>query len=178
MPSDAGRPSSRTLVAGIGNIFFGDDGFGSEVARALGSRPLPDGVRVVDYGIRGTHLAYDLLDGWDALVLVDTIPAQGCPGRVHVVEVATGSGGRSLFDPHQMDPGSMFSSLEALGGSLPPTTLVVGCEPAVLDEGLGLSPEVTAAVPTAMATVERLVAAPHHRRPDPVERVAFDAERS
>lgn len=79
--------SLRILVAGIGNIFLGDDGFGSEVLRHVGDRLAEsESVRVTDYGIGGLHLAYDLLDGWDALVLVDAVPDRGCPGSVHVFE--------------------------------------------------------------------------------------------
>ena len=77
---------TRVLVAGIGNIFLGDDGFGVEVASRLAARPLPDGVRVEDFGIRGVHLAYELLDGYDVLVLVDAVPIGEAPGTVAVIE--------------------------------------------------------------------------------------------
>ena len=76
----------RVLVAGIGNIFFGDDAFGVEVAQRLAGRPMPEGVKVVDFGIRGVHLAYELLDGYDALVLVDALPMGEPPGTVAVIE--------------------------------------------------------------------------------------------
>jgi len=155
-------PARGTLVAGIGNIFFGDDGFGSEVARSLERTQFPEGVRVVDYGIGGTHLAYDLLDGWESLLLIDTVPAHGCPGQVHVLSVDAEQLGAGIFDPHGMDPASVLATLASLGGQLPPT-LVVGCEPAVLDEVMGLSPAVAAAVPVAVAIVTRLVAAPSAR---------------
>ena len=81
--------SDGVLVAGIGNIFLGDDGFGPEVVRELGRRPepLPEHVRVVDYGIRGMHLAYDLLSGFDALVLVDTVPGEGEPGDLVTLQI-------------------------------------------------------------------------------------------
>jgi hydrogenase maturation protease len=147
------------LVAGIGNIFSGDDGFGPEVARRLSACELPEGVHVVDYGIRGTHLAYDLLDGWDALVLIDTIPFRGTAGAIHVLEVGAGDADGEAFDPHGMDPNSMLASLTSLGGT-PPPTLVVGCEPAVLDEGIGLSAAVSGAVPHAMTVVLELLARP------------------
>ena len=150
-------PLSRTLVAGVGNIFFSDDGFGSEVARRLVAHALPAGVRVEDYGIRGTHLAYDLLDGWDNLVLIDTVPSRGAPGTIHVLEVGTEDVDGAAFDPHGMDPNSMLASLKSLGGT-PPPTIIVGCEPALLEEGIGLSPEVTEAVPRAIARVLELVA--------------------
>jgi hydrogenase maturation protease len=149
---------SRTLVAGVGNIFLSDDGFGPEVARRLSRRELPPGVRVEDYGIRGTHLAYDLLTGWDALVLIDTVPSRGAPGRIHVLAVEPDDVDGTSFDPHGMDPNSMLAGVRSLGGTLPPTTLV-GCEPAVLDEGIGLSPEVDAAVDGAVGTVWQLLEA-------------------
>lgn len=142
----------RTLVAGVGNIFFSDDGFGSEVARHLGACELPAGASVVDYGIRGTHLAYDLLSGWDALVLIDTVPPRGAAGKIHVLEVRADDADGTAFDPHGMDPNSMLASLRSLGGTPPPTT-IVGCEPALLEEGIGLSPQVSDAVPRAVSTV-------------------------
>src|SRR4028119_1562995 len=96
----------RILVAGIGNIFLGDDGFGSEVARRLARLPMPDGVRVVDYGIRGVHLAYDLLDGYDALILVDALPGSRTPGDLTVLEVGPDDVGEAALDAHGMDPGA------------------------------------------------------------------------
>jgi hydrogenase maturation protease len=151
------------LVAGIGNIFRGDDGFGSEVVRRLAGRPLPGGVRVVDYGIRGMHLAYDLLDGWDALILVDAVPDRGEPGRVAVLDIAeddvTGGGfpGDAQVDAHGMDPVTVFTSLRALGGTLPPRTLLVGCQVRDAGEAMGLTPVVEAAVDPAVETVRALV---------------------
>ena len=145
------------LVAGIGNLFFGDDGFGPEVVRRLvASGDLPEEVRAVDYGIRGMHLAYDLLDGYDALVLVDAVPGQGPPGDVGVLEVGEDDLGAGELDPHGMAPVAVLASLRSLGGRLPPT-YVVGCRPADTDEGLGLSAPVEAAVPHAMETVRVLL---------------------
>ena len=146
--------SSSILVAGIGNLFLGDDGFGPEVVRHLG--PLGDGVRVVDYGIRGMHLAYDLLDGPDALVLVDALPGPGRPGELVTLEVGPDDVGEGEFDAHGMDPVAVLSTVPKLGGTLPPTFLV-GCRPATLEEGIGLSPEVSAAVPAAAEAVHALV---------------------
>ncbi|HET6627164.1 MAG TPA: hydrogenase maturation protease [Nocardioidaceae bacterium] len=148
------------LVAGIGNLFFGDDGFGPEVVRRLvepGQDPVPDQVRVVDYGIRGMHLAYDLLDGYDALVLVDALPFDGEPGEVRVLEVGPGDLGEGDYDAHGMDPVAVLASLGALGGTLPPT-YVLGCRPASLDEGIGLSAPVAAAIPAALDTLRALLA--------------------
>ena len=99
--------TGRILVAGIGNMFLSDDGFGSEVVRQLtapGENALPDEVQVVDYGIRGLHLAYDLLEGCAALVLVDTVPGPGAPGEIIVLEVVATICGRSELDAHRMDP--------------------------------------------------------------------------
>ena len=147
--------ASRILVAGIGNIFLGDDGFGPEVLRHVAGS---DGVRATDYGIGGMHLAYDLLDDWDALVLVDAVPDRGSPGTVHVFEADHESFDAPVgFDAHSMDPATVFASLRALGGT-PPRTIVVGCEVADIAEGIGLSDVVTAAVPEAAAAVESAVA--------------------
>ena len=151
------------LVAGIGNIFLADDGFGPEVVRHLaspGEPALPDNVHLVDYGIRGMHLAYDLLDGYDALVLVDAFPGHGAPGEVRVLEVGTDdlgrSGGGDQLDAHGMDPVAVLSSLSALGGELPPT-YVVGAQPVDLSESIGLSKPMQAAVPEAVVAVRALV---------------------
>ena len=144
------------LVAGIGNLFNSDDGFGPEVVRRLGGH-VPDDVRVVDYGIRGLHLAYDLLDGYDALVLVDAVAVGDGPGAITVLEVGPDDLGADDFDPHGMNPVAVLASLDALGGTLPPT-YVVGCRPVSTAEGIGLSDVVAAAVPRAVATVERLLA--------------------
>jgi hydrogenase maturation protease len=144
------------LVAGIGNIFLSDDGFGSEVARRLVGCQLPDGVKVVDYGIRGMHLAYDLLEGYDGLVIVDAIPRQGKPGEVVVLEIGPDDLGTGDFDAHGMEPVSVLASLGTMGGELPPTFLV-GCQPANVEEGIGLSPLVAAAVDPAVDAVIRVL---------------------
>ena len=147
---------SGILVAGVGNLFLGDDGFGPEVARRLAAGTIPDGVRVVDYGIRGMHLAYDLLDGYDALVLVDTIPGHGQPGELRVLEVGPDDLGEGAFDAHGMDPVAVLAHLEALGGTLP-RTFVIGCQPGNVDERIGLSPSVAAAVDEAARIVRDVV---------------------
>ena len=119
----------------------------------------PDsGVRITDYGIRGMHLAYDLLDEWDGLVLVDAIPDRGLPGTVHIFEaddqlLSTATG----LDAHSMDPAAVFASLRALGGTAP-RTVVVGCEVADVSDGIGLSEAVEAAVPEAARAVESVLA--------------------
>jgi hydrogenase maturation protease len=149
--------AARVLVAGIGNLFLGDDGFGPEVVRRLAEQhALPPGVRVIDYGIRGMHLAYDLLDPCDALVLVDALPAGGATGQVVVLEVSADDLGGGEFDAHGMNPMAMLSGVQRLGGTLP-ATYVVGCRVAEVAEGIGLSAPVAAAVPEAVAAVRALV---------------------
>lgn len=152
--------TAAVLVAGIGNIFLGDDGFGPEVVRDLAAGPaLPGTVRVVDYGIRGLHLLYDLLDGYQALVIIDALPGRGRPGEVVVLEVGPDDLERlgGDFDPHGMNPVAVLAGLPALGGSLPPT-FVVGAAPENLEEGIGLSATMRAAVSPAAAAVRGLLA--------------------
>jgi len=147
--------SPRILVAGIGNLFSSDDGFGPEVVRRMGARA-DDRVRIVDYGIRGVHLAYDLLTGYDVLVLVDALPVGDEPGQVTVLEVGPDDLGARDLDPHGMSPVAVLASLGSLGGTLP-RTYVVGCRPATTADGIGLSDAVADAVPHAVAAVSRLV---------------------
>jgi len=154
----------RTLVAGIGNIFLGDDGFGCEVVRRLTEQRPPPTARVVDYGIRGMHLAYDLLDGWDRLVLVDALPDRGTPGQLHVLEVGPDDVAHGDLDAHGMDPAAVLSALGPLGGRLPPTTLV-GVQVADVQERIGLSPVVAAAVPAAVEAVRALLSRPRAGTP-------------
>jgi len=158
--------TARILVAGIGNIFLGDDGFGSEVVRNAVIPQDDPSVRVIDYGIRGMHLAYDLLEEWDTLVLVDAVPSRGSPGTLHVFqadhEADAGDTESGLaapgVDAHGMDPSAVFASLRALGGR-PPYTVVVGCEAGSVEEGMGLTGPVAKAVPRAARAVEEIVAA-------------------
>ncbi|MQA85705.1 MAG: hydrogenase maturation protease [Streptosporangiales bacterium] len=156
----------RVLVAGVGNVFLGDDGFGVEVARRLAAEPLPDGVEVADFGIRGVHLAYQLLDGYDALILVDSVSRGGEPGTVYVlepdldaVEPAGSNAETPLMDAHGMTPDAVFSLLKALGGSVD-RALIVGCEPAEITERMGLSETVGAAVEPAVHAVRDLLTGP------------------
>jgi len=155
------------LIAGVGNIFLGDDGFGAEVARRLAAAELPDWVRVADYGISGMHLAYDLAEGYETTVLVDASARGGEPGTVYLLEVdAGGPPGResALLDAHGMQPDVVFRMLDLLGADAG-RVLVVGCEPASVDEGIGLSAPVAAAVDEAVRVVLDLV-----RAADPQER--------
>jgi hydrogenase maturation protease len=147
----------KVLAAGIGNIFFGDDGFGVEVADQLADCPLPRGVRLGEYGIRGVHLAYELLDGYDALVLIDALPMGEEPGTVAVVEVDPKDvEPPSTMDAHSMSPATVLGLLAGLGGRVE-RVIVVGCEPASIDDGIGLSPAVRCAVPAAAAATRELL---------------------
>jgi hydrogenase maturation protease len=152
----------RVLVAGIGNIFLGDDGFGVEVARRLLTRPRPDAVRVVDFGIRGLDLAYALQDGYENTILVDAFPHGQTPGTVSIVEpdlndLSTSSG--DFVQPHAMHPMNVLRMAAAMNGPLK-RVLLVGCEPADLggDDGhMGLSEAVEASLDDAVNRIEILV---------------------
>jgi hydrogenase maturation protease len=153
--------SGGVLVAGIGNIFLSDDGFGVEVANRLAAGPLPPGVRVADFGIRGVHLAYELLDGYDGLVLIDAMPMGESPGTVAVIEPdADGDevpdDEAPIVDAHSMNPEVVLATLARLGGSVP-RVYVVGCQPASFDEDIGLSPPVAAAVDGAVELCRQLI---------------------
>jgi hydrogenase maturation protease len=160
--------TGRMLVAGVGNIFLGDDGFGVEVANRLASAGLPDWVRVADYGISGMHLAYDLAEGFETTILVDATPRGGEPGTVYVMELdpaapsaaAAPEPGRGipLLDGHGMQPDVVFGMLNLLGAEAG-RVLLVGCEPASIDERIGLSKPVTTAVDEAVRIVLDLVRA-------------------
>jgi hydrogenase maturation protease len=152
--------TGRTLVAGVGNMFLRDDAFGCEVVRRLAERPVPDGVQVRDFGIRGVHLAYDLLDGCDLFVLVDAAPHGESPGTVTVLEVEVpdpASLTGPVMDAHDLTPDAIFALLASLGGR-PGRSLVVACEPADVSAGMGLSETVSQAVPHAVRTVEEILA--------------------
>ena len=148
----------KTIVAGIGNIFFGDDGFGVEVANRLAERELPDGVRLGEYGIRGIHLAYELLEGYDTLVLVDAVPMGQPPGTVAVIEVDMDEvvANEAGMDAHTMTPTSVLGALAHLGGRVD-QVLVVGCQPESVDDRIGLSEPVAAAVDVAVDEVVKLL---------------------
>lgn len=163
----APRAAGRTLVACLGNIFLGDDGFGVEVARRLAEADLPDRVHVVDYGIRGMHLAYDLAAGYDTTILVDAASRGEAPGTVFVLEPdprrasedqPAPFAGRVPIDAHGMQPDVVLAMADTLGAEAG-RVLVVGCEPATVAEGMGLSPPVAAAVGEAARVVAALVGA-------------------
>ncbi|MFJ9419889.1 hydrogenase maturation protease [Streptomyces sp. NPDC101227] len=154
----------RTLVAGVGNIFLGDDGFGVEAVRRLGEHRLPDHIEVVDSGVRGVHLAYRMLDGYHTVVLVDASARGGAPGSVYLLDATDpGPAGHHppALDGHHMTPDSVLALLGTLsagtGADRPQRVLVVGCEPADVEEGIGLSEPVAAAVDEAVALILRLV---------------------
>lgn len=155
----------RILIACVGNIFLGDDAFGVEVSRRLLERPLPDGVRVVDFGIRGLDLAYALLEDHAAVILVDAAPRGGRPGTLYVIEPELGDklevGNGPLIEGHSLDPVKVLRLAAALGGRLR-RLLVVGCEPETTGDlnemHDGLSAPVRSAVDEAIPLIESLVA--------------------
>jgi len=162
------RPE-RVLVAGIGNIFLGDDGFGVEVVRRLADRPLPEGVEVKDFGIRGMDLAYALQEDYGLVVLVDATPRGGEPGTVYLIEPEIEDDGEATLDTHGMDPVKVIKLSRGLGAR-PARTLVVGCEPQVVPGGedydemlMELSGPVRAAVEEAVDLVESLVERPDEK---------------
>jgi hydrogenase maturation protease len=156
----AGKP--RILIAGVGNIFLGDDGFGVEVARRLAERGLPESVRVIDFGIRGLDLVYALQDDYETTILIDAYPHGQAPGTVSVVELdgnQAADSQSSFVEPHSMHPLNVLRMASAMHGPIK-GVLLVGCEPASLggDEGhMGLSEPVEAAVEHAAKTTESLV---------------------
>ena len=152
--------SQSILVAGIGNIFLQDDGFGVEVAKRLTDSELPEGVKVADFGIRGVHLAYEMLDGgYDTTILIDAAPRGEAPGTVYLIEPDLDNidaQQSASMDAHSMDPQVVFATLKSLGGS-PRRVLIVGCEPLVIDDGIGLSEPVGRAVEEAVRLVHSIV---------------------
>jgi hydrogenase maturation protease len=147
--------SLNVLVAGIGNVLRSDDGFGVEVARQLASEELPPGVSVADFGIRALHLSYALLDPPRLLLVVDTCSRGEAPGTLFVVEPSDlDAPAGAVGDGHELSLAGVLASLRALGGAPPPVRLI-GCEPACLDEGMGLSEPVALAVPRAVGLVRR-----------------------
>jgi hydrogenase maturation protease len=149
----------RTLVAGIGNIFLGDDGFGVEVARRLRDEPLGDDVDVADFGIRGVHLAYELADGrYDSAILVDAVARGGVPGTLYAIEPELeGIGGESTpADAHSLTPDAVLAWVRRVG-ALPARIVVVGCEPATVAESVGLSPAVAGSIDSAIRLVREIV---------------------
>ncbi len=156
--------SQRILIACVGNIFLGDDAFGVEVARVLASREFPEGVRVVDFGIRAFDLAYALLDPWDAVILVDAVLRGGMPGTLYTIEpdlsgIAATETNDAPLDGHSMDPVKVVQLAQSMG-SVTARLLVLGCEPADCggEEGrMGLTAPVQNSISAAADMVEELV---------------------
>lgn len=150
--------TGRTLVAGVGNVFLGDDAFGVEVVRLLADRPRPAGVEIADFGIRGVHLVYELLNGCDLFVLIDAAQRGYEPGTVTVLEVKPEDviPGTPVMDAHSLAPDDIFAMLNSMGGH-PGRCLVVACEPADVTAGMGLSDRVRAALPHAVHAVEEIL---------------------
>jgi hydrogenase maturation protease len=154
----------RILVAGIGNMWLGDDGFGGEVVKRLEARELPNGTVVFDFGTGGLDLAYEVMRGYDALVLVDVTRQGGDPGTLYVMEaleeeVEAGIEDGQVLNPHAMDPQTVLRFVKTLG-AWPGKVVVVACEPASVGElGPGLSAEVERAVGGAVDLVVETIGA-------------------
>ncbi len=150
----------RILVAGIGNIFLGDDGFGPAVADVLATTAWPNGVEISDFGIRGMDLAFALTSGIDAAILVDAVARGGEPGTLYMIEPDENLAAAGV-EAHSMDPARVLGFARSLG-ELPGYVRVVGCEPERLDDdgdiAPGLSAAVAAAIEPATAMVRELVA--------------------
>jgi len=152
----------RVLIAGIGNIFLGDDAFGSEVARVLITRNLPPEVKVVDFGIRGFDLAFALLDDYQATIMIDATPRGGQPGTLYLIEPVFSYQNQldSIPETHGMNPIKVLAMVKAMGGKCQ-NILLLGCEPAPPEDGeekMGLSVPVQAAIPEAIRLIETLLA--------------------
>jgi hydrogenase maturation protease len=155
----------RILIAGIGNVFQGDDAFGVEVAQRMLRRPQDDNIHIVDFGIRGYDLAYALLQDYEAAILVDAVSRGGAPGTLYTIEpswddLQSEAGTPAAIDAHVMNPMRVLEFVRTLGGR-PPRLLLVGCEPANLGDAvegaMGLSAPVLAAVEGAIEMIDRLV---------------------
>jgi hydrogenase maturation protease len=155
----------RSLIAGLGNIFHSDDGFGVAVAESLRDADLPEGAELHDFGIRGIHLAYQLVDGYDLVVIADAVSRGGTPGTLYVIEHEADAdraptGDAPMLDAHDMDPDEVLALVPVLGGEVG-RTVVVGCEPAHLGAGMGLSPAVQRSVGQAANLVTDIVCSAH-----------------
>ena len=164
VPQISAAEKPTILVAGVGNIFMGDDAFGVEVVRRLASRKLPERVRVADFGIRGFDLAYALQDGYETTILVDACPHGQTPGTLYVIEpdlkaLDESAASQPVTDAHVMNPVSVLRMARAMNIEVR-NVLLVGCEPETLggEEGqMGLSAPVEAAVEAAVELVQSLI---------------------
>lgn len=163
MTTEQKQRTKQILVAAVGNLWMRDDGFGGEVAKRLQDRELPKGVHVFDFGTGGLDLAYEVMRGYDALILVDISRQGGTPGTLYVMEADEDSVGGAIEDgetlnPHAMDPQTVLRFVKAVGG-WPGQVIVIACEPAVVEEmGIGLSESVASVVDQAVELVESTVA--------------------
>jgi hydrogenase maturation protease len=151
--------AARTLIAGIGNIFLGDDAFGVEVVWRLAARRLRPGIRVVDFGIRGIDLTYALLDDYKLVILVDAVQRGGKPGTIYIIEPLLENAG--AMQTHEMAPAKALAAAKAMGAALA-NVIIVGCEPHSFgseeEPQMGLSRAVEAAVEEAVALIEDMAA--------------------
>jgi hydrogenase maturation protease len=158
-----GERNAQILIAGVGNAWMRDDGFGGEVIKELLKRELATGVTVEDFGTGGLDLAYEVMRGYDALILIDVTRGGEPPGTLYVLEpeeseIAAGIEDGEMIDPHSMDPQTVLRFVRAVSG-WPGKVVVIACEPADIDEpGLGLSPEVEGAVARAVDVALETVA--------------------
>ncbi len=151
----------RILVAGIGNIFLGDDAFGCEAVRLLLQEKLPEGVSVVDFGIRSYDLVYAIMDGFNKVILVDAVQRGQAPGTLFLVEpdLSAHDPQRQIMGGHNMDLVNTLKTVHMLGGTSA-GLLLVGCEPATFLNNVGeisLSEPVRAALPKALEMIHSLV---------------------
>jgi hydrogenase maturation protease len=154
----------RILIAGVGNIFLGDDAFGVEVLQKLLQRPLPAGIEAIDFGIRGFDLICAMMDSYEAVILVDAVGRGRAPGTLYVIEPAVGepvtTGSLAAIGGHSLTPDHVLQCVQALDGRLPPV-YIVGCEPVSFgsedDPQMGLTPVVTEAVERAIALIDSLI---------------------
>ncbi len=160
-PSESAQPAARVLVAGIGNIFLGDDGFGPAVIQRLASRAIPPWAKVEDFGIRGVHLAYELLGAspaYNTTIIVDAVSRGGAPGTLYVIEAEVGDLPSASPDAHALNVDAVLGLLKSIGGQ-PGRVLIVGCETESVTPEMGLSASVAGAVDGATDMVLQLLAA-------------------
>ena len=154
--------TAKVLVAGIGNVFLGDDAFGSEAARRLLQRQWPAAVRVEDFGIRGFDLTFALMEGYETIVMVDATPRGGAPGTLYCIEADVSQVPQTGVEPHGMNPMRVLATARSMGAKFQ-KAYIVGCEPdpaSVDPDGpgsMGLSPVVEASLDEAVRMVEELV---------------------
>ena len=161
--SRSNASSTQILIAGIGNVFMGDAGFGVAVVARLATRRLPDGVVSAGIGVRSLHLAFALLDKPDLLLVVDAVDRGEPPGTLFVIEPQLDRDGPAFADAHSMSLQTVVAALRGLGGEAPPM-LLVGCQPEFVGERRGLSAAMQQAVPHAVALIERTIARSLGRR--------------